>query len=711
MTKEATLRQSGAGDDAFYTIPGQGWSSDLGALADPKQFTAPLNLQNMDTAKLVQALRDMLLIRVTEEVIADMVIAGDVKCPAHLAIGQEAASVGVAAHLRKTDRAFGCHRSHSHYLAMGASLDGLMAEVLGRATGCAGGFGGSMHLYGREAGFFGSVPIVAGTIPLAVGAAMAAKMDGPVGNTGMDVGVAYFGDGACEEGVFHECLNMAASFKLPMVFVVENNLFSSHLDIHLRQPTDRIARFADAAKMKCATVDGNDVVAVMQAAGDLIAHARAGNGPVLIECVTYRWRGHVGPHENIDVGIRRSAPEVAAWKERDPVTRLLNALKERGYSDADFVRMQDDVKAQVDASKTAAYKAPWPDDTLLTSTVYAAPKKPENKPVAVTPTVNMNYGQAICGGYEYLLEHHKDVFVVGQGVWSPWYVGNSMTDLDKRFGKNRVIDTPVSEAATTGAGIGASLCGYRPIVIHPRIDFMILACDAIANQASKWAHMLGGKDRAKVTIRGIINRGGEQGAQHSQALHSWFAHLPGLRVMMPASVADARDMMIAATLCDDPVLYIDDRWLYDLTDDLPPPRDMTPADFKPVVRREGRDITMVAASYSVQQCLEAAAILEQQGISAEIVDLRMVSPIDHTTSIQSVAKTGRLLAVDGGWSNCGLAGEIIAGVLEHTNPASLKCAPARMTLTDAPAPTSRPLEKLYYTTAEQIAARAKSLIG
>jgi len=710
MNQPATKRAEGAGDDAFYTIPGKGWISDLGDLANPAQFTAPIDLRNIDTQKLTSALRTMMLIRATEETIADMVVAGDIKCPAHLAIGQEAASVGIAAHLRPGDRAFGCHRSHSHYLAVGASVEALLAETLGKANGCAKGFGGSMHLYAKDHGFYGSVPIVAGTIPLAVGAAMAAKMDGPAGNTGMDVGVAYFGDGACEEGVFHECLNMAASFKLPMVFVVENNLFSSHLDIHLRQPSDKISRFAEAARIKCATVDGNDIVSVMQTAGDLIAHARAGHGPVLIEAVTYRWRGHVGPDENIDVGVRRSAAEVSAWKQRDPIGRLAASLKDRGFSADNFNAMQDDVKQQVAAAKKSAYDAPWPTDGMLTSTVYATPKKPDSKPIAVTPTTHMNYGQAIRAGYEYLLANHKDVFVLGQGVWSPWYVGSSMTDLDKQFGKNRVIDTPVSEAAETGAAIGASLCGYRPIVIHPRIDFMILACDAIANQASKWAHMLGGQDRAKVTIRGIINRGGEQGAQHSQALHSWFAHLPGLRVLMPATAADARDMLIAATLCDDPVLYIDDRWLYDLTDDLPPAHDVSIDAFKPAVRREGSDITLVAASYSVQQSLEAARLLEQDGISAEVIDLRAINPIDHSVSAASVAKTGRLLAVDGGWTNCGLAGEIIAGALEHVDVTGLKCAPARMTLTNAPAPTSRPLEKLYYATPAQIADKAKQLI-
>ena len=181
-----------------------------------------------------------------------------------------------------------------------------------------------------------------------------------------------------------------------------------------------------------------------------------------------------------------------------------------------------------------------------------------------------NYGTAMLAAFEYLLEHYPEVFVIGQGLWSPWYVGNSMTDLDKKFGVHRIIDTPVSESACTGAAVGAALAGMKPIVVHPRMDFMLYAMDAIVNQAAKWSHMTGGQANPGLTIRSIINRGGEQGAQHSQALHSWFAHVPGLRVVMPATVADARDLLIASVLCPDPVIFIDDRWLYSLEDNLPP---------------------------------------------------------------------------------------------------------------------------------------------
>jgi acetoin:2,6-dichlorophenolindophenol oxidoreductase subunit beta len=322
----------------------------------------------------------------------------------------------------------------------------------------------------------------------------------------------------------------------------------------------------------------------------------------------------------------------------------------------------------------------------------------------------LNYGEAIRSGFAWLMHNHPKVFAIGQGLWSPWYVGNSMTDLDKEFGRQRVIDTPVSEAACTGAAIGAALCGYRPIVIHPRVDFMILAVDQIVNQAAKWSSMFGGQVAPGVTIRGIVNRGGEQGAQHSQALHAWFAHVPGLRVVMPATTRDARDLLIASVLSGDPVLYIDDRWLYDLTDDLPAPGPVVLRDVRPQRLREGKDITVVGASFSTRLGLGAAAELENSGVSCDVWDLRVINPLEVGDIIESVKRTGRLLAIDGGWQTCGLAGEIVARAAEALSPGSWKAAPARLTLPDAPAPTSAPLEKAYYPTVEQVVSRLRSLL-
>ena len=323
---------------------------------------------------------------------------------------------------------------------------------------------------------------------------------------------------------------------------------------------------------------------------------------------------------------------------------------------------------------------------------------------------NYNYGTAILSAFEYLLENYPEVFVIGQGLWSPWYVGNSMTDLDKKFGIERIIDTPVSESASTGAAIGASLAGMKPIVVHPRMDFMIYSMDAIVNQAAKWSHMLGGQAHPGVTIRSIINRGGEQGAQHSQALHSWFAHVPGLRVVMPSTVADARDLLIASVLCPDPVMYIDDRWLYEQEDYLPPVVELNLTEQKPRISLIGNDITIVGSSHAALLAREGGSILGAENISAEVVDVRVLNPFFVDDIVESVKKTGNLLVVDSGCLSAGFSGEIIAKVVERLPVDCLQNPPMRIALPDAPAPTSRFLERDYYLSSADVVDATRQIL-
>ena len=323
---------------------------------------------------------------------------------------------------------------------------------------------------------------------------------------------------------------------------------------------------------------------------------------------------------------------------------------------------------------------------------------------------NYNYGTAILSAFEYLLENYPEVFVIGQGLWSPWYVGNSMTDLDKKFGVERIIDTPVSESACTGAAVGASLAGMKPIVVHPRMDFMIYSMDAIVNQAAKWSHMFGGQAHPGVTIRSIINRGGEQGAQHSQALHSWFAHVPGLRVVMPSTVADARDLLIASVLCPDPVMYIDDRWLYEQEDVLPPVVELNLTEQKPMISRSGNDITIVGSSHASLLAREGANILGTENISAEVVDVRVLNPFYVDDIVESVKKTRNLLVVDSGCLSAGFSGELIAKVMERLPVNCLQNPPMRIALPDAPAPTSRVLERDYYLSSADVVGATRRIL-
>ncbi len=325
-------------------------------------------------------------------------------------------------------------------------------------------------------------------------------------------------------------------------------------------------------------------------------------------------------------------------------------------------------------------------------------------------TKRYTYGSAIRSAFQYLLDNYPEVFVIGQGLWSPWYVGETMTDLDKKFGAERIIDTPVSESACTGMAVGASLCGSKPIVVHPRIDFMLYAMDAVVNQAAKWSYMTGAQASPAMTIRAIINRGGEQGAQHSQSLHSWFSHIPGLKVVMPATVEDARDMLISAVLDPSPVVYIDDRWLYDQEAELGDINPKNLSEFPPRIIKEGKDLTIAATSYSSLISAVSANKLEESKISAELIDIRTLSPFNPDVIINSVKKTGNLLVVDGGWKNSGFASEVISSVKEELSKESVNFKAKRIQLLESPAPTASPLEDIYYPTSDSIIQEVMSFL-
>lgn len=324
-------------------------------------------------------------------------------------------------------------------------------------------------------------------------------------------------------------------------------------------------------------------------------------------------------------------------------------------------------------------------------------------------TRNLSFSLAINETLHQMMEQDPTVFVVGQGVKSPWYVGNTTQGLLERFGEGRVIDTPVSENGTTGAAVGAAIAGTRPVVVHPRMDFMLYAFDPIINEAANWFYMNGGKASVPLVIWGIINRGGEQAAQHSQALQATFSHFPGLKVVMPATPYDAKGLLVSAIRDPNPVVYIDDRWLYSQEEDVPTELYEVPLG-KGAVRRRGGEVTLVAASYLVPESLKAASRLEEEGIEAEVIDLRTVKPLDEELILESARKTGRVLVADGGWKTCGIGAEV-AAMLSERAFGSLKGPVRRVSLPDCPAPASVELEKAYYPTAETIVEAVKEMMG
>jgi acetoin:2,6-dichlorophenolindophenol oxidoreductase subunit beta len=319
----------------------------------------------------------------------------------------------------------------------------------------------------------------------------------------------------------------------------------------------------------------------------------------------------------------------------------------------------------------------------------------------------LQYSLAINEALHQAMEFDPFVLLIGQGVKSPWYVGNTTQGLLERFGEERVIDTPVSENGMTGAAVGAALTGMRSVVVHPRMDFMLYAFDPIINEAANWYYMSGGKASVPVVIWGIINRGGEQAAQHSQALHATFAHVPGLKVVMPSTAYDAKGLMIAAIRDPNPVIFIDDRLLYHVEDTVP--EEIYEVEIgKGRIRRLGNDVTLVAVSFMVHEAIKAAETLVSGGIDVEIIDLRSVKPMDLDMILDSVRKTGRLVIADPGWKSFGVSAEIAALVSEKAFDA-LKAPILRVALPDCPAPASNVLEKAYYPTADNIAQAVRNL--
>ncbi len=321
---------------------------------------------------------------------------------------------------------------------------------------------------------------------------------------------------------------------------------------------------------------------------------------------------------------------------------------------------------------------------------------------------NLNFGLAINEALQQMMAADPTVFLIGQGVKSPWYVGNTCTNLVERFGEERVIDTPVSENAMTGAAVGASIAGMKAIVVHPRVDFVLYGFDPIINQAANWHYMSGGRSSASVVFWLIVNRGGEQAAQHSQALHSMFAHVPGLKVVAPSTPYDAKGLMISAIKDNNPVVFIDDRWLYRTNTEVP--EEVYDVEIgKGIIRNAGTEATLVSFSYMAYESEKAVEEFTQQGRSIEFIDLRTIKPIDENLILDSVKKTGRLVIADGAWKTGGIAAEISAIVSEKAH-AYLKAPVQRVCLPDTPAPAAGSLEKAYYRTKDDIIEAIKKVL-
>lgn len=645
----------------------------------------------------MQLLRAMTRIRMVEEEIARRYPEQEMRCPVHLSIGQEAAAVGICAALKDSDWAFSGHRNHAHYLAKGGDLKAMLAEIYGKAAGCCGGKGGSMHLTDRTCGFIGATPIVGSTVPIAVGAALTAQREGKG-----RVVVVFLGDGAMEAGVVHESLNFAALKNLPILFACENNLYSVYSPLEVRQPSNRtIAQVAAGHGVEVIHADGNNVENIYGKARDAVEKLRVGGMPVFMEMPTYRWLEHCGPGYDNNIGYR-SEQEFLDWKENDPLR-----IQARNTGSLLDTKEINEITLEIKAGFEQAITASFPDPVAAAGNVYAEGKTSNPPPDAGSR--ELSYAEALLEAQDQCLGQDLSTYLMGLGVPDPKGIFGTTLGLKEKYGEERVFDIPLAENALTGVAVGTAITGLRPILTHQRVDFALVSMDQVVNQAAKWHYMFNGTMSVPMVIRMIIGRGWGQGPQHSQSLHAWFGHIPGLKVIMPTTAFDAKGMLISAIEDDNPVLCLEHRWLYSIKDLVPSDAYRVPLGKARIVRL-GTDVTLVGISYMTLECLQAADELLAYGIHAEVIDLRSIRPIDEELLLESVNRTKRLLVVDHADPFCGVASEIVSLVAEQLF-SQLISAPEKLALPSHPVPTSHSLADNYYPISDDIVKRVLEQIG
>jgi 2-oxoisovalerate dehydrogenase E1 component len=643
--------------------------------------------------------KTMFRIRRFDERTAELFQSGVIKGTAHSYVGQEAIAAGACANLRPDDYVGSYHRGHGHCIAKGADVARMMAELMGRSSGYCGGLGGSMHIADMDLNILGANGIVGAAMPLGTGAALAAKM-----RKTKQVVIAFFGDGANNQGIFHESVNLAAVWKLPIIFLCENNQYALTTSFKETSAVERISARASAYGIPGVTVDGNDVAEVYAAAREAIERARAGEGPSLIEAMTWRWGQH-----SMRANLRdpRSDKQMADWKAQDPIPRIeARMLNGGGFKQARLTALRAEVEKELADGIEWAQTQPEPTEAVFATAVYAP--HASHAPLPQANGRDRTYAEALNEAIAQEMERDGRVFVMGEDVGPTGGIFQVTKGLHDRFGKERVRDTPISEATFCGAGVGAAIAGLRPIIEVQIFDFVTLMMDMIVNQAAKFRFMLGGKNTVPIVIRGPQGGGIRLAAQHSQSLETWFTHVPGLVVVAPSTPYDAKGLLTAAIRDDNPVIFLEHKLLYlGQTGPVPAEPYAIPLG-KADIKREGKDVTVIATQVMVARALAAAQVLAGEGIDVEVIDPRTLRPLDETTILNSVRKTNRLVIAHEGWKRHGFGAEIAALVAEHALE-WLDAPILRVGALDVPMPYNDTLERAVIPSQERIQAAIRSL--
>ncbi len=680
----------------LHTIPLVDGEPDLGPLI-PTGAGYPAD---PGRARL-EMLRRMLLIRAFEETLSRTYAAGELPTEAiHLSIGQEAVAVGVCTAMGEADVMATTHRGHGHMLARGADLEGMMAEILGRETGLCRGRGGSMHVTDARVGALGANGIVGASALIATGAALAFRLrDEP------RAAVAFLGDGAVNQGMFHEAANFAAVFDLPVVFVVENNQYGEFTPLARHTRVPRLADRAAAWGMPGVRVDGNDAAAVMEAAGEALERARRGNGPTLLECVTYRWHGHMEG----EAATYRSEEEIEAWKQRDPIVSWSRRLVDEGLLEPGAVdTTAREAATAVEAALEAARRDPEPPVESVHEHVWA----PEPRVLFEGPEPRHEGREATCSDAirEALTEEMRrdpSVFLLGEDVTQGGYFAVT-AGLGEEF-PGRVLDTPISEYAIVGSAVGAAMSGMRPVAEILFSDFLTACMDPIVNQAAKLRLMSGGQYALPLVVRTPGGAGLGMAAQHSQNLEALLSGIPGLMIVAPSNPTDFKGLLKTAIRSSNPVLFFENKLLYLATGPLPDGEFLVPLG-RARTARPGRHVTVVAVGGMVPTVLTVAEDLAAGGIEAEVIDPRTLVPLDTAAIVESVARTRRLVTVEEAPALHGFGAEIVARVMEALPPRALAASPRRVGALPIPIPYARNLERAVVPDEERVAGAIRQVV-
>jgi pyruvate/2-oxoglutarate/acetoin dehydrogenase E1 component len=568
-----------------------------------------------------------------------------------------------------------------------------------------------MHIADVDHGNLGATGIVAGNIPVAVGAALAQKLQ----NTGAVV-LCFFGDGACNTGNFHESLNLASIWDLPVVFIVENNKYAMSVPwkkaSKLRHAADRAAAYGIPGVI----VDGMNVLEVRKTVSEAADRARSGQGPTLVECQTYRYYGH----SHSDPRAYRTREEEAEFRAKDPIKQLSAGMSAINWlSDEEFEQLDETVQKKLDEAMAFSENSPEPNPDQLYTDVFAPSKttrddidterKLREKVRSDSTIREISYAQALQEALREEMLRDEKVFIMGEDVGLYGGAYGATRGLFEEFGENRVLDTPISEATIGGAAVGAAMAGMRPVSEIMYVDFTPLAMDQIANQGAKNRYMFGGKTTVPMVVRTEGGAGRAIAAHHSQSLESLWTHFPGIYVVMPSTPYDAKGLLKTAIRDDNPVMFIEHKMLYKEKGPVPEEEYIIPfgvADIK----REGKDITIVTYSRMVLRALEAAEILAKEGIDVEVIDLRTLAPLDIDTIVTSIQKTGRLVGVTEAYENTSFINEVMARVNEEAFD-WLDAPMVRVASANVPVPRAEILEDLAIPNVQKIVTACRKVVS